>query len=356
MKRMLTYLLFLLLLTGCSPLRTDSYVVVEPHDEGYEVAIDSNAVTVSSYLGLKNAMTDMVEKCVTDGVIRAEVYSGELTEDLDNAVYEIWRVDPLGAYAVDYMTYDCSKIVSYYEIHVHITYRRTEEEISSVVYASSQEELWQQIRSAMAGYEPELRVRVHDYQEMDYMELVTEVYQEYPQFGLEQPKLTVNTYPESGSQRIMEFTFEYSMEQDAMISMQQEMEQAVDYITRLYGSANDDTVSARRFYNRLIRDGTLVNAQDASTLMPDSAYGALVQNAATSYGYAQTYRWLLSNKEIPCVLLHVILRNEDRYLCLVTLDEQEYYVDVAQGIMDGDNDGFLLRKEDLQYYGYTFLE
>ena len=49
-----------------------------------------------------------------------------------SAVYEVSRGDPLGTCAVDYMTYDYSKIVSYYEIHVHTTYRRTLEEIQSI--------------------------------------------------------------------------------------------------------------------------------------------------------------------------------------------------------------------------------
>lgn len=356
MKKVFPVLLMLMMLCGCSGFRTDSYILVEPHDEGYEVAIDSSAVTVSSYLGLKNAMADMVEKCVTDGVIRAEGYSGELTDDLDNAVYEIWRVDPLGAYAVDYMTYDCSKIVSYYEIHVHITYRRTENEIASVVYASTLEELKDRIRDAMEGYAPELLVRVSDYQDMDYVELMQQVYEDHPEFALERPRLTVSTYPENGSQRILEFDFTYDLPQNTLLEMQREMQESIAYISKLYGSANDDTVSARRFYNRVIRDGVLLSDQDETTLAPDSAYGAIVNNAATSFGYAQTYRLLLRNHDIPCVLIRSTLRNEVRYLCLVTLEEKDYYLDVAEGVMGKQSDSFLMTQKELDYFGYMLLE
>lgn len=356
MKKIFAVFSILLLLGGCSGFRTDSYIQVEPHDEGYEVAIDSSAVTVSSYLGLKNAMADMVEKCVTDGVIRAEGYGSELTEDLDNAVYEIWRVDPLGAYAVDYMTYDCSKIVNYYEIHIHITFRRTEEEIASVVYASSTEELKERLRDAMADYSPKLLARVNDYQEMDYVDLMQQVYEDHPEFALERPKLTVSTYPENGSQRILEFDFTYDLPQNTLLEMQREMQEAVDYISKLYGSANDDAVSVRRFYNRVIRDGVLLNDQDVTTLAPDSAYGALVNDAATSFGYAQTYRLLLRNNDIPCVLIRSTLRNEVRYLCLVTLEEKDYYLDVAEGVMVKQSDSFLMTQQELEYLGYILLE
>lgn len=356
MKKMIAVLSMMLLLCGCSGLHTDSYIVVEPHDEGYEVAIDSSAVTVSSYLGLKNAMADMVEKCVTDGVIRAEGYGSDLTEDLDNAVYEIWRVDPLGAYAVDYMTYDCSKIVNYYEIHIHITFRRTEEEVGSIVYASSTEDLKDRLRDAMEGYAPELLVRIHDYQDMDYVDLMQQVYEEHPEFALERPKVSISTYPENGSQRILEFGFSYDLPQSTMLEMQREMQASAEYISKLYGSANDDMVSARRFYNRIIRDGVLLNDQDETTLAPESVYGALVNNAATSFGYAQTYSLLLRNKEIPCVLLRSSLRNEVRYLCLVSLDGGDYYVDVAEGVMNKQPDSFLMTQQELDYLGYILLE
>lgn len=356
MRKLLTYLAVMVLLCGCSPLRTDNYVAVEPHNEGYEVAIDSSAVTVSSYLGLKNAMTDMVEKWVTDGVIRAEGYSGELTEDLDNAVYEVWRVDPLGAYGVDYMTYDCAKIVSYYEIHVHITYRRTEEEMASVVYASNLEELKARMQDAMEVYAPVLRVQVSDYEDLDYKELTREIYETHPEFALEMPKTTVSTYPENGSQRILEFSYDYDTDQQTMMEMRDQGATAVENITKLYGSSNDEMLSVRRFYNRVIRDGVLVNGQDSSAAMPDSVYGVLVAEAATSYGYAQTYALLLRNKDIPCVVLPVNFMNETRYLCMVTLEDGEYYVDLAQGVIGSLGDSFLMTEGELLYLGYSFLE
>lgn len=355
MKGILLWILLLGTLCGCSLFRSDTYVVVEPHDEGYEVAIDSSAVTVSSYLGLKNAMGDMVEKSVTDGVIRAEGYSGVLTDDLDHAVYEVWRVDPLGAYAVDYMTYDCSKIVNYYEIHVHITYRRTQEEIRSVEYAASVTELKERLGAAMAEYRLVQPVQVNDHSDMDYNDLVQEIYDEHPEFAMELPRLTVNHYPETGSQRILEFSFDYSYPQETLLEMKAQAEESLAYIVKLYGSANDDMVSVRRFYNRVIRDGILVNEQEAEPVA-DSVYGVLKANRATSCGYARTYALLLRYKDIPCVLLRSSLENEPRYLCLLTLEDAEYYVDVAAGVLDPTGGIFLMTRADLELLGYTVLE
>lgn len=353
MKRMLIFVLIFSLLCGCAPFGTDNYVAVEPHDEGYEVAIDSNAVTVSSYLGLKNAITDMVEECVTDGVIRAEGYSGEVTEDIANAVYEVWRGDPLGAFAVDYMTYDCSKIVNYYEIHIHATYRRTAEEIESVVYASGSAGVKDKLREAMETYEPVFRVQVSDYQELDFDALVQEVFCENPEFALEIPTVAVASYPESGSQRILEITFTYQTPQDTLLEMQKTASESLDYIIRLYGSNNDEFVSARRYYNRLTRDGILYTAQGEEVGLADSIYGVMVENSATSFGYAQTYYLMLRAKDIPCEVIKTDYMGQNHYLCKVSLGGNMFYVDPVRRIIDKNEDAFLLTEADLAGYGYN---
>ena len=136
MKRILGCALLLLTLCGCGFLRENTYVAVTPHDEDYGITVDSNVLTVNSYLSLKNALINMVEDGVKEGVIRAEAYGGNLPEDLSQAVEEVSRQTPLGAYAVSSMTYDYSKIVSYYEIHVNTTFRRSLDEIQSVVYVT----------------------------------------------------------------------------------------------------------------------------------------------------------------------------------------------------------------------------
>ena len=82
---------------GCGLLRETSYVVVVPHDEDYQVSVDSDVLVVSSYLSLKNAILSMVQDCRDEGVIRAEHYTGELSEDLSQAVNEVTQMSPVGA-------------------------------------------------------------------------------------------------------------------------------------------------------------------------------------------------------------------------------------------------------------------
>ena len=130
-RRLIVPLLALLcLLSGCSAWRNDDYLSLSPHSTATTQTASPDAVTVENYLGLKNAILGFIREGQANGTIRVTNYDGDVEADLSEAAYEVSKLDPLGAYAVDYMTHDLARIVSYYEIHISITFRRTAEEIA----------------------------------------------------------------------------------------------------------------------------------------------------------------------------------------------------------------------------------
>lgn len=345
------FLLFTLLFSGCSLFGERNYVVVEPHNEGYEEAVDSDAISVSSYLGLKNAILEFVENGVTDGVIIAESYSGNITEDLDDAVYEVWRSVPIGAYAVDYMTYDCARIVNQYEIHIHTTYRRTLQEIRNIDYAGDNDAVQLKLREAMSNYADTLTLRVADFEHLNIQQLVEKVYRSNPSFALEIPATSVTSYPETGNQRIVEIRFLYDSDPIRLQSYILEVNDLLDDILKIYSVDNDERICARRFYNRVCRDGMLVTEQD-DLPYADSVYGALILGRATSYGYAQTYILLLDSEEIPCELVEGTFMGQRHYWVRLMIDNSIYYSDPSMVLLGAEADDFLLKEEDLGFYGY----
>ena len=80
MKRIFAMVLAIAVLTGCTPFHRSSYVSVTPHDEDYQVAVDSSALTVSGYLSLKNAILGLVEDAVEEGVLRGLCAPGALVD------------------------------------------------------------------------------------------------------------------------------------------------------------------------------------------------------------------------------------------------------------------------------------
>lgn len=338
------------LLSGCIRLSEHEYVVVEPHDEGYEVAVDSGKLSVDSYLSLKNALLNLVEDGVEEGVIQAKGYSGNLAEDLGEAVYEVAQGDPLGAFAVEYMTYDYSKIVSYYEIRVHIAFRRAEEEIESIVYLNDDDSVPGLVTQALKDYSDVLRIRVSDYRELDFSSMVQEIAAEYPGLLMAMPEITVETYPESGSQRIVEIAFDYPYKTDSMLAFRDQLSGQIHLISELYSSELSEMTTARRFYDRLIRDGMLILEPEES--IDDTAYSAVMLSESTSYGYAQAFRLLLQERDIPCEVVTGTRNGLVHSWCLVVLEGSEYYIDPALGVENPDADWFLLGTTELLALGY----
>ena len=139
MKRLLFLILaFCLICSACSAFVPSQYVRVSEHSTSGEVAQNADVLSARDFAGLKDAIRSFVKGGIEHGVIRVQSYNGgDVEEDLSTAAYQIAREDPYGAYMVDYMTHSCSLIVSYYELRVDITYRRTPAQLARLEYLSS---------------------------------------------------------------------------------------------------------------------------------------------------------------------------------------------------------------------------
>lgn len=351
MKRMMLCVLCMLLLCGCGILRQRAYVVVEPHQEDYQKSQDET-ITIGSYGGLKNAIVSLVEDGVKDGVIRTESYSGDLDEDLSQAVREVAQISPLGVFAVEHMTYDYSRIVSYYEIHLNITFRRTAEEIASVVYVTDMDAVREKMLQAMENYEPTLLLRVGDYEYLDFADETMELYEMHPEFALELPETTVEMYPDSGTQRILEIKFSYRFDQETLRTARDRLQRRIEEIARIYGSAHLDMTNAKRLYKRLGRDTEVLENGTDMEPFSDSAYGVLLDGRATSYGFARTYLGLLDACGIDGELISGQKNGMIHYWCLIRLDGDYYYVDPSYSPQDENAEFFLLGSSELLDFGY----
>lgn len=355
MKRMILCTLCVLLLSGCGILGQRAYVSVEPHQEDYQKSPDSDTITVSSYGGLKNAILSLVEDGVKEGVLRTEGYSGDLDADLSQAVYEVTQVSPLGVFAVDHMTYDYSRIVSYYEIHLNIAFRRQPEEITSIIYVTDMDAALEVVRETMESYEPHLILRVGSYEFTDMENAVDEIYETHPEFALEKPVVAVAMYPDSGTQRIMEIDFTYRSGREELLERRDQLQQEIAYIARIYGSAQSDMTNAKRLYKRLGRDAALLEDTEETEPAANSVYGLLLEERATTYGFAQAYLSLLNACEIKGELVSGRRNGVRCYWCLVRLDGDYYYVDPSFSPQNQNTEFFLMGSDELLEFGYQMF-
>ena len=208
-RRLLTVLfaLLLLLLCGCAALVPSEYTLVTPHNPGTKTEQQSDVLTVSNYKMLKNALRTLVQNGVEHGVIHTSQYEADIEADLPQAVYEIAREDPIGAYAIDYITHDCTLIVAYYEIKVDITFRDVLTPLDEIEYVGGETEAGRLISRALEDYDDHLTLYATYPGRPDYAALVQDYCDSHLREHAAEPELTVTEYPADARNRIVELVF-----------------------------------------------------------------------------------------------------------------------------------------------------
>lgn len=149
-----------LLLGGCSLLERD-FSSVEPHNSRYWES-EADTLRAENYQDLVNDLLLLVGQHTENAVIRLYDYEDDMTvsEALEQASSEVQQETPMGAYAVEYITSASQAQRGYYEITVSVRYRRTAEQIQSVVNATSTEALPELLNAALQEGKTELAVRI----------------------------------------------------------------------------------------------------------------------------------------------------------------------------------------------------
>ena len=101
-------------LTGCASIFDKSYFSSSEYVSEPRETYASGSVEVSSYLELTLAINNLVSEHEDSLTIHFTAYEGDMQEDLAAACREVSTDTALGAYAVDYITYDLDRIVAYY--------------------------------------------------------------------------------------------------------------------------------------------------------------------------------------------------------------------------------------------------
>lgn len=112
----------------------------------------------------------------------------------------------MGAYAVEYITSSSQTQRGYYEVALQIGYRRTAEQIQSVVNATSTEAIYSLLETALADGRTELAVRIGYWTQDGRERVAAAVSQLREDLGLsETPSWVVNYYPADGPVGLIEF-------------------------------------------------------------------------------------------------------------------------------------------------------
>ena len=347
MKRFAAMILALcLLLSGCSTLLDGSYHSAKPHEEQQSSA-DDHTVAVSSYTALCRALGNMVESGSESFVISVEHYDQlAVTRDMRSAIQEVMTNNPIGAYAVDEITFELGTNAGQPAVAVTVRYHHDRTEIRKIQTVSESAEVREAIAAALDNCEPGLVLYVENFEQLDYAQWATDYGAQNPDKVMEQPQVTANIYPETGDVRVVELKFTYQNSREALRNMQEQVQvlfdEAVDYVS--------DTEKPEEKYQQIyafLMERFEEYQQDTS-ITP--AYSLLIHGVGDAKAFAWVYSAMCRMAGLECIVVTGTRAGEPWYWNIVCRDGVYYHVDVLKC----DKSGAFRMEADGNMSGYVW--
>ncbi len=316
-----------LLLTGCSAMLERSYTSSAAHVDRPTTAEDPSVLRVENYRELVSAVLYLVSGGAEEGVIQLHDYAGSVENDLTAACLEVATQDPLGAYCVDYIKHEYTRVVSYYQATLNIHYRRTQEQVRSMVRVTGTGAIRTELREALSQFADQVVLRVANFSEDEesIAALIRQTYYDNPAAALGFPEAEISLYPDSGRERVVEILLTYPESAD---ELHRKSETLANRIEELEGELPQPALAALETPAEKARRGVFrlwteaVWASDGGS----TAYDALVDGAANSEGMALAYALLAGGRVVEGT-------RQDRPHFWIELDlaGEVLYVDPSEG-------------------------
>lgn len=283
-------LLLCLGLSGCSAMLERSYEASAPHVDRPATAEDSSTLRVKDYRELVLAVLYLVSQGEETGVIQLYDYAGDVETDLAAACLEVATQDPLGAYYVDYIKHELVRVVSYDQATLSLYYRRTPEQVASMVNVTGTSAIRAELRQALGSFDQEvvLRVAYLAEDEDSLAELVRQTYYGTPATALGMPQVEINLYPDSGSQRVVEILLTYPESAEELRQKYEALDRRIEQLTLPGPGGPDRPADIQASVAVGVVEG-LLEAATFDTEGDATPYAALVEGRANSEGMALAY-------------------------------------------------------------------
>ena len=335
-----------LLLTGCSALLERDYSSVTPHNAVPATEGDPSILRADSYQELVNALIYFVNGGMEEGTVRLYTDTENVEPFLSDACLEVVQEDPLGAYCVEFIKYTVDPVVAYSEAHIAITYRRTREQVASIVQATGVAAIRSELESALSAFAPERTLRISYFEENEtfIQDLVRQAYYDAPAYALGMPEVDLTINPNSGRQRIVEILLTYPLDAQELERRQEEVALALDGLALPLDSAagTDMALKAAQF---LLKAGRF-DPQGGQTV-----YDLFHSGAANDEGLSLAYAALCQRLALPCQVAWGALEGEPHFWNVVQTGSGWRHLDLAAGERD---DGPLYTDAQLTELGYTW--
>lgn len=347
MKRIASLLLAAcLLLSGCSSLFDGSYVNITPYEE-HEDQPDSPAVSAADYDQLYSALQAMTQSGTQSGlIIVAEYDQSAIDQDIHSAVQKLMTGDPITAYAVEDIQFELGTSSGQSAIALTVRYVHDRSEIRKINRVDAMENARQIVTAELQKCSAGVVLYVENYEPADIQQWVEDHAAAYPELVMESPEVTVNLYPEEGTQRVVELKFSYRTSRDALRKMQTQVSPIITS-AQLYVSGEGQT---REKYAQLY--SFLMERFESYTLETSitPAYSLLIHGVGDAKAFATVYAAICRQAGLDATVVSGTRQGTAWYWNIVGIDGAYYHVDLLRC---RENGAFRMRTDE-EMTGYVW--
>ena len=322
MKRLLPLLLALsITAVGCSSMLEREYATSSRHVE-YPVNEDTSILQAESYQGLVSALLYFVTEHTDTGVVHLSNYLGDVEADLDEACAEVLEQDPLGAYALRGIDHQHTRIVSYYEVTFTFDYAHTREQMERIIPVGNAHSIPEVLSSALGSFEKScvLRLTYFTGSEADLLAQARQVWLDTPLSALAYPEFRVKLYPDSGSNRVVEYSFSWPEDTEDLAARKAELEAAATRVLQELTSSQDGLS-----INTL--PVALHQRVELDSEGGDTAYDALVSGRCAPRGMTLALQLLCQLAGVESTVVEGRLGGEARFWLILSTDQGYRHLD-----------------------------
>lgn len=311
-----------LLFAGCSWM-DGSYSSVTPHKINDQTP-EQEMPVVRNLAQLKTVLGGLVEKGAESGSFSVEDFDAAvLDERMQSAIEYVMEKHPVGAYALESVSYELGTAGGVSAVAVTLSYHRSVEEIRAIRPVDNMQQAQEKIAQALTDFEASLILRIADFQQMDIGQLVNNFGLENPNVVMEIPQVTVSVYPQEGTERVLDLRFAYQTDRDTLRTMRDYVEPVFASAALYVSSEETDSVKFARLYTFLKERN---DYQVKTSIVP--AYSLLRHGVGDSKAFAMVYAAMCRRAELDCQMVNGTRNGEPWFWNLVCVDEQYYHVDV----------------------------
>lgn len=315
------FLILSMLLSGCAWL-DGSYVHVTPHQAGGG-GNQGEALSAENYSELLGILKDMVAAGKNDCVIYTGDFDGDaMNRGLKMAGDYIRVTDPIGAYAVEDITFEQGASSGKPAVAVSITYRRTSAEIQRILRLTDTDAAQPLVQKALQNCDSRLVMLIEEYRQTDFDQLVQNLALAYPESVMETPQ-TVETVYGKGSSRVVELSFTYENSRDNLRQMQTQVRPVFDSAALYVSGDGADSQKFGQLYAFLMER---FEYKLETSITP--AYSLLRHGVGDSRAFATVYAAMCRMAGLECRIVTGTRQGEPWTWNLVWDNGKPYHVDL----------------------------